>query len=100
VWNKTYGGSGGEWALSVRLTADGGYVVAGSTNSSGAGNCDICLVKFAPALYTPPQFSSLSGATLSPMALAQSGDVHLVVRGADNGIYYKVMDLGTGSWGG
>ena len=34
VWEKTLGGSGRDIAYSVRQTNDGGYIVAGSTNSN------------------------------------------------------------------
>jgi hypothetical protein len=44
-WAKTYGGKVYEGASSVRQTADGGYIVAGSTTSFGAGNGDIFLIK-------------------------------------------------------
>lgn len=36
TWQKTYGGSGGDQADCVRQTADGGYIVAGSTWSFGS----------------------------------------------------------------
>lgn len=44
-WNKTYGGSGGDCAWSVVQTLDGGYALAGWTDSFGAGNIDFYLVK-------------------------------------------------------
>jgi hypothetical protein len=44
-WNKTYGGTGSEHAFSAIQTSDGGYVMAGSTTSSGAGYYDFWLVK-------------------------------------------------------
>lgn len=40
VWMKTYGGSGSERASVVQQTMDGGYIVAGSIDSSGAGSTD------------------------------------------------------------
>ncbi len=44
-WAKTYGGTSNDAALSVQQTSDGGYIVAGSTASFGAGWSDIFLVK-------------------------------------------------------
>jgi hypothetical protein len=45
IWAKTYGGTGNDVASSVQQTSDGGYIVAGRTNSFGAGYYDIFLVK-------------------------------------------------------
>ena len=44
-WDKTLGGSEHDWAKSVQQTSDGGYIVAGDTQSFGAGNLDIWLIK-------------------------------------------------------
>ena len=44
-WNKTYGGPLIDEARDVRQTADGGYILAGFTWSSGAGLADFWLVK-------------------------------------------------------
>jgi hypothetical protein len=43
-WNKTYGGTGLDWAWSMIRTSDGGYALAGRTNSFGARD-DFWLVK-------------------------------------------------------
>jgi hypothetical protein len=45
IWAKTYGGTGNDWAYSVQQTSDGGYIVAGGTDSFGAGYRDIFLIK-------------------------------------------------------
>jgi len=45
LWSRTYGGSGNDWGASVQQTADGGYIVAGRTDSFGAGSNDSYLVK-------------------------------------------------------
>jgi hypothetical protein len=45
IWAKTYGGTYDDLAYSVQQTSDGGYIVAGWTNSFGAGGVDIFLIK-------------------------------------------------------
>jgi uncharacterized delta-60 repeat protein len=47
-WQKTYGGSEKEEAYSIRQTIDGGYIVAGSTETYGAGNHDFLILKLSP----------------------------------------------------
>jgi hypothetical protein len=45
IWEKTFGGTLLDMAYSVQQTADGGYIVAGVTNSYSAGENDFYLVK-------------------------------------------------------
>lgn len=45
VWQETFGGIASDEACGVAQTADGGYIVAGFTDSFGAGNFDAYLVK-------------------------------------------------------
>jgi len=45
TWDKTYGGSGDDWAWSLIQTTDGGYAVAGETSSKGAGDRDFWVIK-------------------------------------------------------
>jgi hypothetical protein len=49
VWQKTYGGSNGDLALSVNQTSDSGYIVAGYTRSFGAGSYDFWVLKLDSA---------------------------------------------------
>jgi len=44
-WTRTYGGAEDEYGHAVRQTADGGYIIGGSTLSFGAGLADFYLVR-------------------------------------------------------
>jgi regulation of enolase protein 1 (concanavalin A-like superfamily) len=48
IWHKTFGGSKCDWEGKVRQTTDGGYIIAGSTSSFGAGRDDVYLIKTDP----------------------------------------------------
>jgi predicted secreted protein len=44
-WTRTYGGPGDDLANSVKQTRNGGYILAGHTNSYGARGYDIFLIR-------------------------------------------------------
>jgi parallel beta-helix repeat protein len=44
-WDKTFGGTDWDVALSVQQTSDGGYILAGGTELYGAGSGDFWLIK-------------------------------------------------------
>jgi hypothetical protein len=43
--SRAVAGGGSDWAFSVQQTTDGGYIVAGWTDSFGAGGYDVWLIK-------------------------------------------------------
>jgi hypothetical protein len=45
LWTRTFGGPNPDLGYSVQPTTDGGYVIAGSTRSSGTGNSDVHVIK-------------------------------------------------------
>jgi hypothetical protein len=45
LWNKTYGGNGFDTAYSLLETPDGGYAIAGDTDSFNEGKYDVWLIK-------------------------------------------------------
>ena len=45
LWNRTFGGPENDFAQAMIKTNDGGYVIAGETNSFGAGGSDCWLIK-------------------------------------------------------
>jgi hypothetical protein len=48
-WQRIYTGDGDDILYSIRQTADGGYIAAGKTSSSGTQNDDFWLLKLDPA---------------------------------------------------
>jgi hypothetical protein len=45
MFQKTYGGAGADVGYSIQQTPDGGFIIAGQTDSYGAGSEDVYLVK-------------------------------------------------------
>jgi hypothetical protein len=86
-WNKTYGGTEGDVALSVVQTSDGGYATAGCTDSYGVGGFDFWLVKTDSSGNM--QWNKTYGGAQDDFAraLVQSGDGGYAMAGDTNSFY-------------
>ncbi|ACI19141.1 ligand-binding sensor domain-containing protein [Dictyoglomus thermophilum] len=60
MWEKTFGGSGNDYANSIQQTSDGGYIVAGGTTSFGAGGIDVYIIKLDAGESSKPTQPSSS----------------------------------------
>ena len=65
LWTRRYGGEYDDYAYSVDLTSDGGYVLAGYTESFGAGEKDFYVVKTGPDLNSG---AGMTSADLLPIS--------------------------------
>jgi hypothetical protein len=92
LWTRTYGGAASDQAAAVLQTPDHGFVVAGLTNSYGAGNSDAWLVRTDSAgdtLWT--RTYGASGLDWSS-SVAQMSDGGLVFCGATDGYGAGMLD--------
>ncbi len=48
LWEKTFGGPHCDYAWNVEQTTDGGFILAGGTESYGAGQYDVYLLRLGP----------------------------------------------------
>jgi len=63
LWTRAYGGTDYNVGNSIQQTSDGGYIVAGTTSSYGAGSFDVYLIK-----------TNATGDTLWTRTFGRTGD--------------------------
>lgn len=83
LWNQTFGGPQSDAAYSIVQTGDGGYALAGFTESSGAGDRDFFLVKVdgnGVVSEFPPAFTLALFAALTAIAIAAHRRLHRLRR--------------------
>jgi uncharacterized delta-60 repeat protein len=80
-WSRAIGGTYNDVAYSIQQTSDGGYIVAGWTNSFGAGNSNSLIIKFNSSSGT--QWSIAIGGTNGDVAysIQQTSDGGYIVAG-------------------
>ncbi|MDT8412112.1 MAG: T9SS type A sorting domain-containing protein [Vicingaceae bacterium] len=117
-WQKSLGGSGGDDARSIQQTADGGYIVAGSSNSTDGdvtgnqGDWDYWVVKLdGSGIITWQKSLGGSGSDIA-YSIQQTTDGGYIVAGRSNstdgdvtgnhGLYdywvVKLDSIGTITW--
>jgi uncharacterized delta-60 repeat protein len=99
-WQKTYGGSLWDDAHSIQQASDGGYVVAGETQSFGAGSGDIWILKLASDGVI--EWQKTYGGSLwdDAHSIQQASDGGYVVAGFRSGdlLVLKLSSDGTIEW--
>ena len=96
TFQRTYGGTGNDYGYSVQQTADGGYIIAGSTDSYGAGYDDIYLIK--TDVYGDTMWTGTIGSPGEDEAFCvqQTSDGGYVITGVTAGNVYLVRTDGRG----
>lgn len=90
-WQRAYGGSSSDSARAIQQTTDGGFILAGSTSSFGAGGGDIWILKLT--LLGDIEWQRTYGGAGSDWttSIQQSTDGGYIVSG-----YTSSFDNGTG----
>jgi hypothetical protein len=99
-WSKTYGGSKDDIALSVVLTKDGGYALAGGTKSYGAGQQDGFIIKTdsnGSALWTRT-YGGTGDDEFTDIIASPDGGFALSGISNNNGIFLKTDSKGLVQW--
>ncbi len=99
LWTRTYGGNNLESGNDIKQTTDGGFVIVGSTNSFGAGNSDVYIIKINALGDTT--WTRTYGGTLDEVgnSIQQNGAGGYVIIGSttsfgagNNDIYFITTD--------
>jgi hypothetical protein len=93
-----YGGGNGDWAYTVHQTFDGGFAVAGCTDSFGAGSRDAWLIRVdAEDPNRPPGTPGILGPAKGLIGRSYEYTFHAI--DPDGGHLYFFIDWGDGTSG-
>jgi len=106
LWIKTYGGTGHDGGYSVVQTSDKGYVITGYTNSFGAGDFDIYLIKtdsLGDTIWTRTFGDFYWDQGYSVIQTSEgdyiiSGRMYFFSKGSDDVCLIKVNSFGNTAW--
>jgi hypothetical protein len=103
LWTRRYGGDWNEEGWAVRETYEGGYIIAGLTNSYGAGNYDVWLLRIEdeelpavsidmipdnpPVIVNPGGYFTFTGTIRNNTANNLTGDVWIMLDVPGIGTY-------------
>ena len=90
-WEKTYGGGNDESANFVQQTSDGGFIMAGYSESFGAGNQDIWILKLESNGTVSWQKTYGGGSNELANSIQQTADGGYIVAGWTNS--FAVIDV-------
>jgi len=94
VWFKHYGGSGDDYAESVQQTSDGGYIVAGYTESYTNGSSDFAIYKLNSS-GSKVWFKHYGGTNWDrSYTIQQTSDGGYIVAGVSDSYSYGNSDFG------
>jgi len=102
-WDKTYGGSGSDFAFAIEIAPDGGYLLAGETRSKGAGSADAYLIKTDANgnLQWDKTFGDSEFDSVVDIATRADGGYVLAgrtsIKGAENSDAYLIKTDGNGN---
>ena len=100
IWTKTYGGSNNDFAVSVELTSDGGYIITGGTSSFGNGRVYLIKTNSMGDILWTKHYGS-SGGWDAGYSVKQTSDDGYIIAGIYNQIYYyliKTNSIGDTLW--
>lgn len=90
VWSQTYGGASDDEGNSVRQTTDGGYIIAGTTQSYGSGGVDAYLIKTDST--GNKQWDDTYGGTGfdDGQCVQQTSDGYYIIAGSTGNIFWLI----------
>lgn len=104
TWQKTYGGIDDDFASSIKPTIDGGFIVAGKTESFGTGTGDALILKLDSNGNISWQkiYSRIGGASVSSISETSDGSYIaagiISILGSDALLILKLEVNGDVSW--